>query len=462
MFLSCPIKECLYQGTRGPGKTDALIMNFCQYVGRGYGQFWRGIIFREKHKNIKDIVAKSKRWIPKIWPNAVYNESKSYWEWKGSGEMLIFAHANRIQDYDDYHGHEYPYLGFEELTNWATPDLYLKLQSTCRSSGPKDMPRMVRATTNAGGRGHNWVKARFIDPAPSGTVIKEEVNDPSKDSGKSIQERVSLFGHWSENRFLMDNDPDYLVNLMKNPEHLIQAWVYGSWDIIAGGMFDDVWKSDYNVVAPFSIPSTWRIDRGFDPGSGHPFSVLWFAESDGCDIRWADDDWMPTRKGDIFVIAEWYGAAKDDDNEGLRLNMREISKGIIARQKAMKLPKVHPGPADTELWKVDGHGETRAQQMEDEGIHWTKASKGQGSRVAGWDKMRTMIKAAWNDDDALPGLFVFDTCRKFISHVPVLQRDEKDLEDADTDGLDHDADCCRYRLNNKRSVIRAEHTVGTY
>ena len=36
-FLSCPVFECLYEGTRGPGKTDALLMSFAQFVGKGYG-----------------------------------------------------------------------------------------------------------------------------------------------------------------------------------------------------------------------------------------------------------------------------------------------------------------------------------------------------------------------------------------------------------------------------------------
>ena len=33
LFLSCPVFECLYEGTRGPGKTDALLMDFAQFVG---------------------------------------------------------------------------------------------------------------------------------------------------------------------------------------------------------------------------------------------------------------------------------------------------------------------------------------------------------------------------------------------------------------------------------------------
>ena len=41
-FLSCPIFECLYEGTRGPGKTAALLMDFAQHCGQGFGANWRG------------------------------------------------------------------------------------------------------------------------------------------------------------------------------------------------------------------------------------------------------------------------------------------------------------------------------------------------------------------------------------------------------------------------------------
>lgn len=34
MFTTCPIFEVLYEGTRGPGKTDALLMDFAQHCGK--------------------------------------------------------------------------------------------------------------------------------------------------------------------------------------------------------------------------------------------------------------------------------------------------------------------------------------------------------------------------------------------------------------------------------------------
>ena len=72
LFLSCPIYECLYEGTRGPGKTDALLMDFAQFVGRGYETEWKGILFRREYKEFDDLVEKSRRWFPKIFPGLVF------------------------------------------------------------------------------------------------------------------------------------------------------------------------------------------------------------------------------------------------------------------------------------------------------------------------------------------------------------------------------------------------------
>jgi len=78
-FLTCPFREVLYEGTRGPGKTDALLMSFAQWCGVGFGAAWRGIIFRETFPQLKDVVAKSRRWFSQIFPAARFNESDHCW-----------------------------------------------------------------------------------------------------------------------------------------------------------------------------------------------------------------------------------------------------------------------------------------------------------------------------------------------------------------------------------------------
>ncbi len=134
-FLACPIFECLFEGTRGPGKTDALLMSYAQYVGVGFGAAWRGVLFRETYPQLADIASKSKRWFRLFFPGAKFNESTYSWKFP-DGEELLLRQGVKEDDYWDYHGHEYPWIGFEELTNWRSLAFFEMMHSCCRSSHP--------------------------------------------------------------------------------------------------------------------------------------------------------------------------------------------------------------------------------------------------------------------------------------------------------------------------------------
>jgi hypothetical protein len=62
--------------------------------------------------------------------------------------------------------------------------------------------------------------------------------------------------------------------------------------------------------------------------------------------------------------------------------------------------------------------------------------------------MRRRLFASVDREQA--GFFVFDTCRQFLETVPALPRDERDMDDVDTDCEEHIADECRYRCMTPR------------
>jgi len=245
LFMSTPFFEALYHGTRGPGKTDALIMSFAQHVGKGYGAAWRGIIFRQTYPQLADVQAKTEKWFRQIFGNrAKFNRSKMQWDWD-TGEVLLLRHMARPSDYWNYHGHEYPFIGWEELCNWADDTCFTSMFACCRSS-TKGVPRMVRATTNPYGPGHNWVKARY---GLDGKWYRAEIItlEPTDTEGRIEPARAAYYGHIDENKILLLADPDYKATIIaasSNPA-MAEAWLFGSWDIVAGGMFDDLNWPDY-------------------------------------------------------------------------------------------------------------------------------------------------------------------------------------------------------------------------
>lgn len=467
LFLSVDeIFEVLFHGTRGPGKTDSLLMSFAKHVGRGHGAAWTGIIFRQTYPQLADIQAKSEKWFRLIFGAACkFNKSKMMWEWS-SGEKLYFRHMNHAKDYWNYHGHEYPFIGWEELTNWASEECFKSMFACCRSS-VKGVPRMVRATTNPYGAGHSWVKLRYDLAGKWWNPVYQE--RPTDESGRPEPPRLAVHGHIDENKILLAADPMYKQTIVASAKNkaMAEAWLNGSWDIVAGGMFSEVWMPEHNIVPAFSIPPQWRMDRSFDWGSSAPFSVGWWAESDGSDVRTANGEVRSTVRGDLFRVHEWYGWS-GKPNTGLNMLNKEIAKEIVEREVGRgwrrktssdaEWQRVQAGPADGMIFDVV-NGMCVADEMLKpvrdskgvlwKGVSWTRANKGPGSRKNGWEIMRSMLKGAHpvpGKPRENPGLFVFDECKQFIRTIPALPRSEKDPDDVDSDSEDHIGDEARYRI----------------
>lgn len=127
--------------------TETLLVKFLMHVGQ-FGDAWQGIIFRREYKHLDDLVAKSKRLFRKLGVNARWLSSKSDYKWVfPTGEELKFRAAKDAEDYWDFHGHEYPFIGWEELTNYPDDRVYEAMRSLNRCSVP-GVPRMYLSTGN--------------------------------------------------------------------------------------------------------------------------------------------------------------------------------------------------------------------------------------------------------------------------------------------------------------------------
>src|ERR1039458_5153041 len=253
-FLSCPSFELLGAGTRGSGKTDTLLMDFLQHVGQGFKESWRGVIFRRTYPELDDIVNKSQIWFKRIIPGCAFNKQKMTWKFP-DGEELLLRHFEKPEDYWSYHGHAYPWMGWEELATWPTDQCYKVMMSCCRSTNPR-MPRKYRSTTNPYGLGTNWIKRRFGLPLLPGKKL--HIIPAALDSkGDPIPERAVVISDLSENKILTTADPGYKARIRQSAQNKAQeaAWLENRWDVSAGGMVDDLWSPEIHVV-PDILPNT--------------------------------------------------------------------------------------------------------------------------------------------------------------------------------------------------------------
>lgn len=436
-LVKCPIEDIFYGGARGGGKSHGLFLKFLhqQEIYRAHS---KAIFFRKTYKELENLIEKGKSILLPL--GADWLEGKTMFIMP-SGATLKMRHLGRDADADDYQGHEYTLAGFDELPNWARPEPIDKIRACLRS--PEGVPCQMIATGNPGGVGHNWVKARYIDPSP-----------PYKTHISGNVKRVFIPSLLKDNPKLLEADPGYIDRLKTSgPEWLVRAWLNGDWNIVAGGMFDDIWGMNQNniIVEPFVIPSSWRVDRSFDAGWAHPFSVGWWAESDGTGSR------IP--RGSLVRVAEWYGAKKP--NEGVNMLPADIAKGIAHREAALKSGvlkghKIYPGPADTEIWSGD-KGVRVIDIFTENGVSFDQADKSPGTRVTGWQRIREYLSNAGGE---LPGLYIFNTCREWIRTVPGLPRDDKKIDDVDTQAEDHIADETRYRLLHVKKAYKVGKLTG--
>lgn len=468
--LDARAQHILYFGTRGPGKTDTQLMRFKRRVGLGYGSAWRGIIFDREYKNLDDLVIKSKKWYRRFHDGADWLASTSAYKWVWpTGEELLFRSIKEISEYDDYHGHEYPFIGWNELTKYPTPELYDMMMSCNRSSftlekdAPRDkdgnylldqeIPLEVFSTCNSWGVGHTWVKQRFIDVAPYGQVVKKVFNVFNPQTQKDedvVRTQVALFGTYKENIYLSKEYVAGLTQLCEKNENLRKAWLEGSWDVVGGGALDDVWDRAKHVIPRFQIPESWYIDRSFDWGSSHPFSVGWWAEANGEEVTLDDGSSFCPAPGSLIRIAEWYGTKDIGSNRGLKLSATDIAIGIREREDQMLsdewiLQKPLPGPADNQIRQVrESDEETIEFKMAKKGVRWQNSDKSPGSRINGLELVRERLKAVQGHEE--PALYFMENCRASIATLPILPRDEKRIDDVDTDAEDHIYDEVRYRV----------------
>lgn len=406
-MLTCPIFEALMHGTRGGGKTDTLLMDFAQHTGKGFGQHWRGVLFRLTYPQLADVVAKSRRWFTQIFPQAKFNKADYFWEWP-DGEMLFFRYGATEDDYWNYHGHEYPWLGFEELTNWKEASFYEAMQSTCRSSFA-GMPRRVRATCNPFGKGHGWVKERFQlgqDGAPSGQVIRADGEKP----------RVAIRSTLVENKALLKNDPDYVATLeaLKDPNRR-KAWLEGNWDINVGAFFDGVWDAKTQIVAPFAIPASWKVWKAMDWGFAAPYCVLWLAmDPDGC----------------VYVWRELYGQG-EKAGEGSREHADVVARKIrrVEEHDERLGYEYRMNLADPAIFSNTGTNNTIGGIFRANGVKWQEAWNGKGSIANGAQEIMRLL--------AEGKLKIFSTCKNLIRTLPTIGPDDIDPEKYDSDGEDH-------------------------
>lgn len=430
---------------------DGKVINIPATVGGGYGEFWR---FRGRYRVVKGSRASKKSKTTALWIIA------RMMQYPQANTLVVRRVGNTLRDscysdlqwaaarlgvYDEWQfavsplsarlkstGQQIFFRGLDdplklasiscpvgaicwcwieeayEIEDEASFDL---IDDTIRGELPDGLFKQITLTFNPWSAS-SWIKARFFDAAPSPDVL-------------------AMTTTYKCNEWLDAADLERFERMEQTNPTRYRVAGLGDWGV-EGAVFFEEWRDEpehyrdrlwTHVIEPFEVPEDWRIYRGFDFGYARPFSIGWFA---------CDPD------GRLYHILELYGCT-GTPNEGVKWTPEQIFKEvrrIESEHRWLKGKRVY-GVADPSIWDAS-RGISVEETAERCGVYF---EPGDNKRLPGW--MQLHYRLAF-DDNGIPMLYVFRTCRNFIRTVPTLKYDEHKPEDIDTTQEDHCGDMVRY------------------
>lgn len=401
----------LFGGAAGGGKSYAQLIDAFLYAMKYPGS--KQLILR---RTLPELEKSLIRVSLKLFDGAVYRYNAS--KHTGSfinGSIVDFGFCDRENDVFKYQSAEYDVIRFDELTHF-TQDMYVYLMSRIR--GVNSFPKQIKSSTNPGGVGHSWVKARFIDVCVDGKY---------RDANGTRQFIPALV---TDNNFLMKNDRGYINRLKRLSEKDKRALLYGDWDIFDGQYFSEFRRS-VHVVKPFAIPKHWKryfsMDYGLDMFAGYFIAV--------------------DTLGRAYVYKEIY-------KPNLIISM--AAKEILAAQE--KEVSAYYAPPDLYNRRQDT-GKSVAEIFSEYGILLTKS---ENNRVQGWYNLKEWLMPFKDETGRLTAnLVIFENCTNLIRTLPALTHDASNPNDVATTPheITHAPDALRYFVAGRPTpAVKAETT----
>ena len=384
-FIDTHESEVLFGGAAGGGKS--------------YGQVADALLFALKYPKSKQLILRRTfaeldksliRLALSLYPKEIYSFNQSSHTGKFvNGSIIDFGYCAGELDVYQYQSAEYDVIRFDELTHF-TESQYIYLISRVR--GANDYPKQVKSTTNPGGIGHGWVKARFVDPSPAGEPF----------IGDDGLRRIFIPSLLSDNKFLEEGDPEYRKRLLALPERERRALLYGDWNIFEGQYFTE-FDPTRHVIAPFEIPVSWRKYRTIDYGLDR-LACLWIAISPD---------------GNAYVYREFCKS---------NLTISSAAAEILSRTPQNE--EIYATLAPPDLWnRSQESGRSKAILFSEYGLNFTKTGN---DRECGWLAVKEMLLGG----EGRMSIYFFSSCQEIIRCLPALLVDRLRPTDCATEPHD--------------------------
>jgi hypothetical protein len=368
-------------------------------------------LFRETYPALEDNIIRE--FLAFCDPATYHYSGQSHTANFHNGSVIFFRYCSSIDEAESYDGRNMHYLGVDEATK--IPYAAVQRLSTCVRSSDRDIPAIIRMTSNPGGIGHGEIKKRYIDATEKGTKLAR-----CPITGVSIEYVPATVydGH------LHQADPTYVKRLEALPEKQKQALLYGNWDIYEGQYFSNFGIHLREQPEVFSQPDLIKLYAGFDLGwgtEGVSAFVLGFKKPSCPKIHIASTLWLQgmTKSEQDHEIYEY-------------LDSFHFFGGAFPK-------KIF---CDTNIFSVDGNGNQHVDSFKRLSKYMVPANK---NRLNGWaavvdafgvDPVTTQNKLAYWHGHNTP----------LEETIPVLVHADKNPLDIDKCNVDHAADALRFLI----------------
>jgi len=378
--LSFKIREALFGGAVGSGKTELLIMLPIAYGFHKHPNH-NGILFRKTYQQLEKSIIPRAMKIYKKALGASWNGTTRCWTFP-SGAKEYVGYLETEQDARDHDTNEYNLVRFEELTQIQEFCYKFITNARLRSVIP-ELPAMSRSASNPGDIGNDYVRDYFVKPnRKGGAVIRSAITG---------QLRYFLQATIYDNPLLLKNDPEYVKMLLGLPEAEKRAKLYGDWWAYAGDVFKEFRGQHFgdepenacHVIDKFDIPSWWPVVLAIDWGYRAHTWAGWFAISP---------------EGRVYLYREYFVNKTTIAKWGAEicsLSQYEIANGQL---RSVEL--------DPSAWQKRGTEKDIWQQFYDATDHTLRPHQADNGRVHGKQVIHDMLR--W---EPRPPRFVVDASK---------------------------------------------------
>lgn len=335
-----------------------------------------------------------------------------------NGSRILTGHFNNEKDIDAYLGLEYDVIAVEEATTLTFPKYRMIL--SCNRTSKKGWRPRTYTTTNPGGVGHAWYKARFVKPFKNGAQAHTRFV-PSLVTDNSYA------------------NAEYIRVLEEQVGWIKKAWRYGDWDIAAGQFFTP-FSDEHHVVDEIDPARARAWGLALDHGFTHYTSVhLGFRDGDG----------------NVYIVDEHC------ERGWLVERHAEAIHAMLARHK-LTVGAMDYVVAGTDIFAKESRARSIADDYQQHGIKFKPAVT---DRINGASEILRLLGEPHNGKPAR--LKIHRRCARLIECLPIMQHNPNRPEDVlkvdvddDGNGGDDAYDSFRYLVAQRIQPVRMQKLSG--